>query len=432
MSKHPNHLRRDFLKQAGSTAVLPFTAASQRALGGVSPNERINVGFIGVGGMGSGRLSQFMEHPDVNVAALCDVDQTHLDRAVEEVRKQRSTAPPAFRDFRKLLDMKDVDAVMIATPDHWHAITTVQACRAGKDVFVEKPLCHSIAEGRAMLDAAHRSGRITQLGTHIHNDYPNYRRVVEVVRSGMLGEIHKAYCWIRSSDKGIGNPPDAPPPKELDYDFWLGPAPKRPYNPNRSHGRFRNFWDYSGGVFIDFWCHITDLAYWALDLKAPTSVAAAGGRYLTDDNGETPSLMEVVYQYPGLVLSWNVHSKGMPGFESRSIGCIFQGAEATLVAGYEWHELYVAGKHVPDFKRPDPTIPDSPGHVREFLDAIKSRKRTTCDLEYAFRLTKGGLLGNLAYRTGRRLYWDDQRERIIDDREAQQMTSRRYRKPWRL
>ncbi len=430
MDEHPAHTRRNFLRQAG--CALPLTAASWRALAGTSPNERINVGFIGVGGMGTGRLRQFLAHPDVNAAAVCDVDQTHLDRAVELVRKERAAAPAAFRDFRKLLELKDVDAVMIATPDHWHAIPTIQACRAGKDVFVEKPLCYSIAEGRAMLDAAHSHGRITQLGTHIHNDYPNYRRVVELVRSGMLGDIRRVYCWIRSNDKGIGSPPDGPPPRELDYDLWLGPAPKRSYNPNRSHGRFRYFWDYSGGVFIDFWCHITDLVYWALDLKAPLSVAAAGGRYLSDDNAETPNVMELVYEYPGLVLSWSVHPKGVPGFESRSIGSIFQGSEATLVSCYNGHEVYAGGKRVEDFKRPDPTIPDSPGHIREFLDAIKSRKRTTCDVEYAYRLTKGGLLGNIAYRTGSRVYWDDARERVTGNRAAQRLVARRYRKPWRL
>ena len=423
------HTRRRFLLCAGVGCALPLTAAAYRAVPGA--NDRINAGFIGLGVQGTGRLREFLRHADVNVTAVCDVDQEHLDRAVETVRAARPAAPAATRDFRQLLARKDVDAVVIATPDHWHAIPTVEACRAGKDVFVEKPLCHSLAEGRAMLEAAHKHGRITQLGNHIHNDHPNYRRVVELVRSGRLGKIHKVYCWIRSSDRGIGNPPDSAPPPGLDYNIWLGPAPQRPYNPNRSHRVFRNFWDYSGGVFIDFWCHITDLPYWALDLKAPKSVAAVGGRFV-DDNGETPNVMEVVYDYPGMVLSWTVHPKGMPGFEDHSIGCIFQGSEATLVSWYEGHALYVGGKRVTDFKPPDPTIPDSPGHIREFLNAIQSRQRTTCDVEYAYRLTKGGLLGNLAYRAGRRLYWDDERERILGDNKAQQLAVRRYRKPWRL
>lgn len=410
--------RRAFLRTA---LAAPLAAAG----------DRINVAFIGLGGMGSGRLRQFMAHPDVNVAALCDLDQQHLDAAAALVEKQRHVKPPCTRDFRRVLERKDVDAVMIATPDHWHTLPAVQACQAGKDVFVEKPLCHSLNEGRAVVAAARKYNRITQLGNHIHNDFPNYRRVVELVRSGMLGDIHRVYCWIRSNAEGLGRPPDGPPPKTLDYEFWLGPAPRRAYNPNRSHRTFRYFWDYSGGVFIDFWCHITDVVYWALDLKAPKSVSGAGGRFV-DDNAETPNVMELVYEYPGVVLSWNVHPHAQPGFEQQHIGAVFQGSRATLFTNYQQHELYIGGKRVTDFKRPEPSIPDSPGHIREFLDSIRSRKRTTCDVEYAWRLTKGGLLGNIAYRTGRRIYWDDARERITGDSKAESLGHRRYRKPWRL
>jgi predicted dehydrogenase len=404
----------------------------QGALAPLAPaSNRINIGFIGVGVMGMNRLRQFMSHPDVNAAAVCDVDREHLDQAAAHVEKQRGTKPFVTHDFRRVLDRKDVDAVMIATPDHWHALPAIQACQAGKDVFVEKPLCHSLNEGRAMAAAARRYSRVTQLGNQNHNDYPNYRRVVELVRAGILGDVRRVYCWVRGNPKSLGNPPDAPPPASLDYDFWLGPAPRRPYNPNRSHRNFRYFWDYSGGFFIDFWCHITDVVYWALDLKAPKSVAAAGGRYL-DDNAETPSIMEAVYEYPGLLLSWNLHTNGLPGFETERIGAIFQGSKATLFTAYHKHELYVDGKTVRDFKRPEPSIPDSPGHIREFLDAIRTRRETTCNLEYAWRLTKGGLLANIAYRTGRRIYWDDERETIIGDEKAQALAHRRYRKPWRL
>ena len=411
------------------TFLLGGAAALARPLAGAA--DRINMGFIGVGGMGTGRLRQFLEQPDVNVAAVCDLDDDHLSRAVELVAKSRGTNPASIHDYRKLLERKDVDAVVIATPDHWHALPTLTAYQAGKDAFTEKPLCHSLNEGRAMVAAARKHNRITQLGNHIHNDYPNYRRVVEIVRSGMLGDVRRVYCWIRSAGKGIGSPPDGPVPKGLDYEFWLGPAPRRPYNPNRSHHTFRYFWDYSGGVFIDFWCHIKDLAYWALDLKAPKSVAAAGSRYL-DDNAETPNTMELVYEYPGLVLSWNVSPQGQPGFEQHSIGCVFQGSKGTLFADYETHELYVGGKRVTDFERPPRSIPDSPGHIREFLDSIRSRRPTSCNVEYAYRLTKGGLLGNIAYRTGRRVYWDDARETITGDAKAQALTVRHYRKPWRL
>jgi predicted dehydrogenase len=239
---------------------------------------------------------------------------------------------------------------------------------------------------------------------------------------------------MRAGLRGIGNPPDGPPPRELDYDFWLGPAPKRRYNSNRSHGSFRQFWDYSGGVFIDFWCHISDVVYWALDLKAPKSVSAVGARRTNgEDNGETPNFLDVLYEFPnGPTMSWHIQPSGIPGFDTFDRGCVFQCAEATLFVRYTSYEVYVKGKHVPGFQGPPPTIPDSPGHIREFLNSIKSRELTTCNVEYAHRLTKGGLLGNLAYRTGRRLYWDDDKEQIVGDSRAQQLVGRQYRKPWKL
>lgn len=426
------HKRRDFLKTAGRGLAAGLAAHSYRALAGPSPSDRINVGFIGLGTQGTSRLKEFLEHPDVNVAALCDVDESRLRRAAQVVESRNGSRPPTFGDFRKLLELREVDAICMATPDHWHALTTIYACQAGKDVFGEKPLCRFLWEGRAMVKAAAENKRITQLGNHIHNDVPNYRRVVEIVQSGMLGKIDRVHCWKKSALRGIGNPPDETPPKELDYDFWLGPSPQRAYNPNRSHGRFRNFWDYSGGVFIDFWCHISDIAYWALDLRAPKSVSAVGARTL-DDNGETPNTLDVLYEFPGpLTMTWNIHPRGLPGFEERDKGCVFQGSEATLVVDYETRDLYVKGKLVPDFPAPPQTIPDSPGHVREFLNAVKSREVATCNIEYAHRLTKAGLLGNLAYRTGRRLSWDDDKEQILGDSTAQQLADGQYRKPWKV
>jgi predicted dehydrogenase len=425
--------RRDFLKSVGAGLALGLTAPNYRALGGVGPNERIQMGFIGLGGQGTGRLEEFMQHDDVDVAALCDVDEDHLNHALAVVEKLRGKKPKAFHDFRELLDQREIDAVMIATPDHWHALPTIRAFQAAKDVFVEKPLGYSIGEGRAMVKAARANQRVSQVGMHIHNHTPNYRRTVELVKSGMLGKISRVTCWMTSGTKGYGNPPDSAPPAELDYDFWLGPAPKRAYNPNRSHRNFRYFWDYSGGIFIDFWCHITDVVFWAMDLKAPESVAAVGGRFFLTDNTETPDTLDLLYQFPNLNLTWSLNATPLPGFESLGhIGCVFQGAGASLAVNYMRHELYVKGKKVTEFQRPAPTIPDSPGHIREFLNAIKSRQQTTCNVEYAHQLTKSGLLGNIAYRTGRRIRWDDEHERVLRDPAANRLVTRRYRKPWKL
>jgi predicted dehydrogenase len=421
--------RRVFLGAAGLATVMRRPLFAQPA----AASDQIQLALIGVGGMGTGRLKEFMTHPDVRIAAICDVDARHRDAAIALVQSTRGYAPAGEGDFRRVLTNKDIDAVAIQTPDHWHAITAVRAMEAGKDVFVEKPLAYSVAEGRAMADASTRHARVTQMGNHIHNTGRNYRNVVEIVQSGALGRIHRAACW-RTWGGPLANNEPATQPKELDYDFWLGPAPKRPYHPLRSHLSFRNFWDYSGGTFIDFWCHIMDVAVWALDLKAPKSVSAVGGRFVVDDETETPDTVEAMLDYPNLIVSFSLRPDPPPGFTHMGgIGCVFEGSEGALVANYTRHEVWVKGKLVENFTRPAQTIPDSPGHLREFLDGIKARNvETTCNVRYGHRLTKLGLLSNIAYRTGRRLQWDDSRERFIGDSDADKYLSRKFRKPYAL
>ncbi len=424
--------RRAFLQTA--TAGVALSAFGRRAFARQAPSDQIVLGMIGVGGMGTGRLRQFLKHPDVRIGAICDVDQSHVDSAVADVEKAGGAKPKTFGDFRKLLEDREIDAVAIVTPDHWHAIPTVRAFEAGKDVFVEKPLSYSVAEGRAMADASLKYKRVSQMGNHIHNDLPNYRRVVEIVQSGKLGRITRVHIWktCRTEPHTTPNPPARP--ASLDYDFWLGPAPKREYEPFRAHNTFRHFWDYSGGTFIDFWCHIVDVAVWAMDLKGPKSVSAVGGRLFLTDPTETPDTMEAILEYPGLVVMFSFRPTPLPGFEHIGhLGCLFEGTDASLVANYEQHEVWAKGQKVVDFPRPDPTIPDSPGHLREFLDAIKSRNlETTCNVRYGHRVTKLGLLSNIAFRTGRRIQWDDQQERILDDGQANKMLKREFRKPYRF
>jgi predicted dehydrogenase len=429
----PPVTRRVFLGAAAGLATAAIhrpSFASQAA----PPSDQIVLGMIGVGGMGVNRLNGFLKEPDVRIGAICDVDRRHLDRAIGIVEAAGQPRPDGYGDFRRLLERQDIDAVVVVTPDHWHAIPTVRAFEAGKDVFVEKPLSYSVAEGRAMADGSLRYQRVTQMGNHIHNTGPNYRRVVELVRSGNLGRITRVQAWVVFNPDAITNDEPATQPPELDYDFWLGPAPKRPYHPLRSHFTYRHFWDYSGGTFIDFWCHIVDVAMWALDLPAPRSVSATGARYILNDITETPDTMEALLEFPDLLLSFSMRPRPLTGFEHMGgIGCVFEGTEATLVTNYSQHEVWVKGKRVDDFPRPDPSIPDSPGHLREFLDAIKTRNlETTCNVRYGHRLTKLGLLANISHRTGRRLYWDDAKERVRDDREANRLLSRDFRKPYRL
>jgi predicted dehydrogenase len=424
--------RRTFLQ--ATAAGVALGALSRPAVARQAPSDHIVLGMIGVGNMGTSRLRGFLQHQDVRIGAVCDVDSRHLDRALGIVETAGGQKPKALRDYRRVLDDREIDAVVVVTPDHWHAIPTVRAFEAGKDVFVEKPLSYSIAEGRAMADASLKYKRVSQMGNHIHNDFPNYRRVVELVKSGSLGRITRVHVWKTSPTEAYRTTEPPQRPSELDYDFWLGPAPKRDYHPMRSHILFRHFWDYSGGTFIDFWCHIVDVAVWALDLKAPTSVSAAGGRFFAADETETPDMLEAVLEYPGLLFTFSFQPMPPPGFDHMGhIGCIFEGAAASLVTNYQRHEVWVKGKLAPDFPRPEPSIPDSPGHLREFLDAIKSRHlETTCNVRYGHRVTKAGLLANIAYRTGRRLYWDDARERFRNDGDADKYLKRKYRKPYKL
>jgi predicted dehydrogenase len=430
--------RRAFLGSVAggmTLSALARPAESARPQVPVRPNDQIVLGMIGVGLQGTSRLREFLKQPDTRIAAISDVDRDHLDRAVAEVEKIRGPKPKAFTDFRRVLDDREIDAVVVVTPDHWHAIPTVRAFEAGKDVFVEKPLSYSVAEGRMMADASLRYTRVSQMGNHIHNDYPNYRRVVELVKSGALGRITRVHIWKTSPTEPA--PPTPNPstlPATLDYDFWLGPAPKRSYDPLRSHVSFRWFWDYSGGTFIDFWCHIVDVAVWALDLKGPSSVDAFGGRYFAQDATETPDNVEAVLQYPGLLLTFSYRPAPLSGFEHMGhIGCVFEGTQASLVANYTAHEVWVKGKKAVDFPIPAPTIPDSPGHVREFLDAIKSRQlETTCNVRYGHRVTKPGLLANIAFRTGRRIRWNDDQERIVGDGDASRYLRRKFRKDYKF
>ena len=424
--------RRTFVGTLGVGAAL--TALNRPARAAKDPNDQVVMGMIGVGSQGTSRLKEFMQHPEVRIGAICDVDKRHLDRAIALVEKEKGYKPQAFGDFRRLLDVKEIDAVTVVTPDHWHAIPTVSAFEAGKDVFVEKPLSYSVAEGRAMADASLNHKRVSQMGNHIHNTTGNYRRVVELVHSGKLGKITRVHLWKTSPIRNTRtNEPDTLP-EGFDYNFWLGPAPKHPYEPLRSHGHFRQFWDYSGGTFIDFWCHISDVAFWALDLKAPTHVSAAGGRFFLTDATEVPDTLEAILEFPNLLYIYSFRPTPLPGFEHMGhIGCLFEGTEASLVANYETNEVWVRGKKVDDFPRPPQSIADSPGHLREFLDAVKSRNlETTCNVRYGHHLSKCGLLANIAFRTGHRIQWDDERERIVGDKDASQYLTRRFRKPWNL
>ncbi|MDR3634628.1 MAG: Gfo/Idh/MocA family oxidoreductase [Isosphaeraceae bacterium] len=430
--------RRDFLAAsalaAGSLARAradePVKSTTKPGSKPIGANERITLGFIGLGGMGTGLLNIFKKFDDVAVAAVCDVYEPHVLRA----KSATDDKAEAYGDFRKVLDRKDIDAVVVATPDHWHAIPAILACQAEKDVYCEKPLSYRIAEGRVMVDAANKYKRVTQMGNLIHAG-ENYHRVVEIVQSGVLGKISKTRVWMAGDKRGLGSPADTNPPEGCDYDFWLGPAPKRPFNPNRFTFNWRYFWDYAGGTLGDFCCHIVDPVHWAMGVEYPETVVATGGRYALKDNAETPDTLEVVYHYKkgdtGFDMVWSQTDASSHGFEARGLGIEFQGTEATLVADYGKFELFPE-KGV-ELKLPEPSLPRSPGHHREWLNAIKSRAACSCRFDYGHRLSSIGHLGNIALWTGEKLRWDGEAERVTNHQEANQHLARAvYRAPWTL
>ena len=418
--------RRNFLAASSLSAFAlagRTTHAQEKAAG---PNDSITLGFIGVGGMGTGLLNIMKGFGDVKVAAVCDVYEPHALRAKEE----SSGSPDVYGDFRKVLDRKDIDAVVVATPDHWHSIATILACQAGKDVYCEKPLTYTIGEGRRVVDAARKHQRVTQMGNLIHAS-ETYHRMAEIAQSGVLGDIKTVRIWMAGHGGGIGNPADGPAPAGCDYDFWLGPATMREFNANRFTFNWRYFWDYAGGQLCDFVCHLLDPVHWGMKATAPVSVVASGQRDVKD-NAETPDELEVVCHYPaGFDLVWSHQNHNGRGFFDRGAGVAFYGTKATMHGHYDDYKILPEGNDPID--EPEPTLPRSKGHHREWLDAIKSRAQCSCNFEYGHQLTTVGNLGNIALKMGRKLEWNEKSERVTNCPEANDLLLRNeYRKPWQL
>jgi predicted dehydrogenase len=430
--------RRSFLARATTALPLAAAAGSQfttpRARAALAPPaERIRVGLIGCGGMGRGDLATFLQFEDVECPVVCDVDDAMLAQAVALVETRRDRAPDAVKDFRRLLDRGDVDAVVVATPDHWHALPTILAFEAGKDVYVEKPLATTIAEGRAMAEAARQHRRVAQMGAQRRSS-PTYAEAVEFVRSGQLGKVGLTRAWAYLDwIRPIGNPQDAPVPNGVDYDRWLGPAPLRPFNPNRFHFNFRWFWDYAGGLMTDWGVHLIQILLWAMGNEPPRAVVASGGKYVLQDNSETPDTQMAVYEFPSYTLVWE-HKVGVGlGLYNRPWGMSFTGTEGTLVindAG--WEILREPAKDsLRAAKFPGGADP-RPAHIRNFLDCIKSRRQTVEDLDEGHFLSTVAHLGNIALRAGERIRWDAAREEVVGSAAAQSLTTVAYRAPWTL
>ncbi len=431
--------RRRFLRDSAAVAAAlaapqVFADEPKKA----PPNERLNLGVLGVAGQGGYNLRNVAHE---NIVALCDVDTA---RAAEA----RAAHPRAqfYQDFRRLLDRKDLDAVVISTPDHMHAVPAVLALRHGKHVYCEKPLAHSVHEVRVMMEEAAKNKLVTQMGTQIHAE-PNYRRVVELVQAGAVGPVKRVHVWCskRPDERHLAKEP-AKIPDTVDYDLWVGPAPKRQYDPAFVPYHWRWFWDFGGGILADMACHYMDLPHWALDLRAPTTVEASGGKKLGKGDHEVPDVLQVDYRYPArgalppVHLTWysgvqgpDLAGKVVPKHDDHAYGSgvLFEGEKGQLIADYTRHHL-LPREQFKDFTPPQPTIPKSIGHHKEWLEAIKTKGPTTCNFAYSGALALTVLLGNAAFRCGQKLEWDDKAGKATNTSEADKYLRREYRAGWTL
>ncbi|NUM54583.1 MAG: Gfo/Idh/MocA family oxidoreductase [Candidatus Hydrogenedentes bacterium] len=396
-------------------------------------NERINLAFIGVGGMGTGHVRMCSKLDDINIVAVCDVDEAHQRRAAETA----GNSPGMYTDFRRVLDRKDVDAVLIATPEHWHPIIACRAFEAGKDVYTEKPLGHNIREGRIVSESASKHRRICQVGLQQRSG-GHWQHAVERIRIGDLGKVSMVHAWNawhpREMFGDIGRPADAPVPAGVDYDMWLGPAPECPFNPARFHGTWYFFWDYSGGMTSGWGVHLFDVVQWAMGHEI-SSVAAAGGKFVLSDARETPDTMEAIFDCPGYTLTYSMrHANGWRPHDDMDHGIEFFGDKATLQinrAGYRIFREEDRSSRKPFYKE-DAEGNNYEAHHRDFFDCVRSRRQPRCDAEAGHRSTIYGHLANIAYRTGRTIAWDSTSERIVHDRAASKLLARDYRSPWVL
>ena len=431
------------------TALTALAAASYRRILGA--NDRVQVGFIGYGLIGAQHVFDFKNQKDVDLAALCDVYQPRLEQGVAATGQ----AAKPYSDFRKMLENQDLQAVVVSTPDHWHALLTIMSCAAGKDVYVEKPLTLFVKEGRWMVNAARKYSRVVQCGTQQRSGR-HYQHALELMRSGYIGQVVSARMGsYRNIMPGFGDPPDGTAPSGFNYDMWLGPALARPYNPHRGLYHFRWFWDYSGGQMTNLGAHEIDIVHWFMNVNGPTAVASSGGRFALKDNGETPDVQDALFEYPGFTTAYSVRE--VAAGRRSNAGLEFFGTKGSLAISRSGFEVFPDMKSnpanaIPVFKghpaggpvredvMPEPWIKavKEPGssneqfdlHARNFIDCIKSRQRPIADIEGGHRTTTACHLANLSLRLGRKLRWDVEKEQIVGDAEANAMLVRPYRKPW--
>lgn len=460
-----NISRREFMKKSaiGASTITLMTAGrstlGQSSTGpahGVPANNKIRVGFIGVGTRATGILNDLLKEPDVEITAICEIWQERMDKALALCPGK----PKPYHDYQEMLASNDIDAVVIGTPPHWHAMQAIHACRAGKDLYLEKPMTVSVAESLAVRNAVRKHKIISQIGTQSHAT-DNYRRVVELIRSGRLGKINvvRTFNMVDQRLDGLGNTPDSNPPPGLDWDSWIGPARMRPFNAKLAQSAYHHpSFMISGGWTPGMAPHIVDLPYWALELGHPLKTSSHGGRYAIKDCGDAYDTQDVIWQYPNMNMTWMTCMTNSYGFDfqgmwgrKRRLGVYFHGVNGTLLADYKTCQIVpedvpkdvanndeAVKKFVADWNArmdkefPVKNIPPSPGHYREWLDGIRTRKQPLCCVDYHYKIDIAINLAMLAMQLGRTVNFDPQAETVTGDAEAAKLMYPNYRDPWKL
>jgi predicted dehydrogenase len=442
LNQHGMHSRRNFLKNLGSAslaATLPLpTMAAAKAHSQFE--DDLGVGLIGVHSMGWADLTSFLKNPGTHCVALCDVDAQLLDRRASEMEATTGKRPKTFSNHREFLNTRGLDAVFIGTPDHWHCIQMIDACAAGKDVYVEKPIANSIHEADLMVQAARQYGRIVQVGQWQRSD-PHWISALEYLKTGTLGRIRQVKAWADVNyGRGFAVAPDSNPPPGVDYDRWLGPAPSRPFNRNRFHGSFRYFWDYAGGLMTDWGVHMIDMVLAGMNATAPLSVSATGGKLAFPDNAaETPDTLTTVYEFSDFSFVWEQFmAMGTSPYldDLGEPGVAFIGENGILAANRKrWKvmPLQEEGRFLTE-ALPERISRESglDAHTSNFLECIRSRKEPNCSIEMGRNAALVAHLGNISYRTGEKLKWKDSERRIDNFASANKYVIPTYRAPWKL
>ncbi len=451
MSERTNVTRRDFMKQAaGAAAGMALATQARAARPGpfksifpqtiVGANERIRTGHIGVGGMGMANLGYVLARNDMQPIAICDLWPPHRDRAVELVASAGHPKPSSHVYFEELIANPDVDAVVISTPDHWHALPTLMAAEAGKDVFCEKPLATTVEEGHAMVEAVRQHNIVFQAGTQQRSG-AHFQEAVHLVQSGHIGKVTRVATWVHDKEKieGIGNPPDEDPPPELDWDRYIGWTQKVPYNKNRFLFHFRWFLEYSGGKITDWGSHLIDIVLWGMgEDKPPRRVTACGGKFVLTDNRTTPDQIDVLYEFDDYVLSFSSRIyNDFPPYMGGRHGIIFFGTLGTLRVDRNGYEVVPHDANGGCEPRKGDTSPMNEPHWENFVQCVRERKRPISDVEVCHRSTTLCHMGTCAYIAGGKLEWDAERERFHggDDRAvraANHFAYREYQNGWSL